>query len=418
MKKKVFISLAESVFVLAAGLTLFLFANSSFTSQPQKLKEEGWSKEGVTKVVEANNRFAFDLYTVIKENEKGNLFYSPYSIFAALVMTYEGAKARTAEEIRAVFHFPKEEILRPNFSKVYNDLNQSDKSYQLKIANAIWLQQNHPFLKDYVNRIERYYGAKVTNVDFIKETEKTRKKINQYIEEQTNKKIKESISPGILDPLTKLVITNAIYFKGSWLWQFDPKLTVPMDFKITPTTSVKVPMMTMKPKNTEFNYADLDELQILELPYQGDKISMLILLPKEDLKKIEPLTEEKLKQWKNEMQRTKLDGIYLPKFEFTSKYLLNEPLKRLGMKQSFTPAADFSGMTGNRDLLINFVIHQAYIKVDEEGTEAAAATAVGIGITAYRPEKIFLVNHPFLFIIQEKETGNILFFGRIVDPSK
>ena len=219
----------------------------------------------------------------------------------------------------------------------------------------------------------------------------------------------------MLNSLTRLVLTNAIYFKGTWEWEFDKSDTREQDFKIAPDNIVKTPMMFMDPDKAEFNYVDLEKLQVLELPYKGEKISMLILLPKENLENIE-LSSEKLNEYKSQMEETKLDSIYLPKFEFDTKYLMSETLKGMGMLTAFTWDADFSGMTGYKDLFISFVVHQAYVKVDEKGTEAAAATAVGMPMSA-APRNIFRADHPFIFIIQEKETGNILFFGRVVNPA-
>lgn len=385
----------------------------------KNLDDTSWTKQGIEKVVNANNQFAFDLYSELTKSETGNVFYSPYSISAALAMTYEAAKGQTADEIKSVFHFPENSILRPNFAKIYNDINERTDAYELRTGNALWVQKDYPLLGDYLNRVEKYYGGKATNLDFAKETEKSRQTINSFIEEQTNHKIKDLIPQGTIDQNTRLVLTNAIYFKGTWKWEFDEKNTREMDFYVTPTNVVKTQMMYMIPDNAKFNYADLGDLQILELPYKGEKISMLIILPKKDLKSIEPvLTAEKLEEWKSQMQETNLDAIYLPKFEFETKYTLNENLKALGMPSTFNPNnADFSGMTVAEKLWINSVIHQAYVKVDERGTEAAAATAVGIVGTAM-PRNIFKADHPFIFIIQEKETGNILFLGRVINPTK
>jgi len=219
--------------------------------------------------------------------------------------------------------------------------------------------------------------------------------------------------------MTRLVLTNAIYFKGVWEWEFDKSDTREEEFKITPTNIVKTPMMYMDPDKARFNYADTEDLQILELPYKGEKISMLVLLPTENLDSIESsLTAEKLNEYKFQMKETKLDSIALPKFELDTKYFMKDTLSALGMQTAFSGNADFSGMTGKKDLFIGFVIHQAYVKVDEEGTEAAAATAVGMKLTAVMPRNVFRADHPFIFIIQEKETGNILFLGRVVDPTK
>ncbi|MEM7819777.1 MAG: serpin family protein [Candidatus Aenigmatarchaeota archaeon] len=405
------------VSIVTAGAVLFIFPYEP--KQPPKADDTGFTSQGVQEVVNANNKFAFDLYSELDKSEKGNIFYSPYSIFAALAIAYEGTKGKTADEIKSVFHFPENDILRPNFAAIYNEINKGYKDYELRTGNALWVQQDYPLLEDYTNRVERYYGGKAANVDFVKETEKSRQTINSFIEEQTNNKIKDLLPPSSLSPLIRLIITNAIYFKGTWVWQFDPKDTREMDFKITPTNVVKVPTMYMKPDKAMFNYADLGDLQILELPYKSEEISMLILLPTENLDIIESsLTPEKLEEWKSKMQETRLDAIYLPKFEFNTKYSLKDILSTLGMPTAFDMnLADFSGMTTAEKIWIDFIIHQAYVKVDEKGTEAAATTAIGMmGSAAQR--NIFKADHPFIFIIQQKDTGNILFIGRVVDPTK
>jgi serine protease inhibitor len=302
---------------------------------------------------------------------------------------------------------------------IYNEINKKSDAYELRTGNALWVQRDYQLLQDYINTVEKYYGGKAANVDFVRETEKSRQTINIFIEEQTNNKIKDLIPQGMLNPDTRLVLTNAIYFKGTWEWQFDKSLTREEDFKITPTNVVKTPMMYMEPERAEFNYADVGDLQILELPYKGDKISMLVLLPTGNLDTIESIiTVEKLEQWKTKMRKEKLDAIYLPKFEFNTKYFIKEILSDMGMPSAFGGKADFSGMDGTKNLFIEEVIHQAFVKVDEEGTEAAGATAVIMGEKAALPRKIFKADHPFIFIIQEKSTGNILFLGRVVDPTK
>ncbi|NLI56335.1 serpin family protein [bacterium] len=404
------------VTVATAATLLFLYPYNP--TQPPKSDDTGWSEEGTQEVIDANNQFALELYTELSKNGKENIFYSPYSIFAALGMTYEGAKGETKDEIKSVFHFPEDSILRPNFAKIYNDINKNEEDYELRTGNALWVQKDYPFLEDYINIVEKYYGGKASNLDFVKETEKSRQTINSFIEEQTNGKIKDLIPKGVLDYLTRLVLTNAIYFKGTWQWEFNPKDTEEIDFKITPTDIVKVPMMYMKPEKAKFNYADLEDLQIIELPYKGEKISMLILLPKDNLEDIQPLTIEKLKEWKSQMKKETLDEIYLPKFEFDTKYFMKEILSDMGMPTAFGMDADFSGMDGTKSLYIKEVIHQAYVKVDEKGTEAAAATGVVMNFTSLMPKNVFRVDHPFIFIIQQNDTGNILFLGKVNDPTK
>ena len=418
MTKKILLTVLTIMLLagVAAATALFLFPYQP--DQPPQTDDTGSSQQGIQQVVNTNNQFAFELYSELNKSEQGNVFYSPYSISAALAMTYEGAKGQTANEMKSVFHFPESNTLRPNFAAIYNGINEGNKDYELKTGNALWVQRDYPFLENYTSRVEKYYGGKVANLDFKQETEKSRQTINSFIEEQTNNKIKDLIPSGILNTLTRLVLTNAIYFKGTWEWEFDKSDTREQDFKITPTNIVKTPMMYMKNDKTEFNYADTKDLQILELPYKGENISMLILLPTENLDSIESfLTTEKLNEYKNQMQETKLDAIYFPKFEFDSKYFMKNILSTLGMPTAFSNSADFSGMTGNKDLFISAVIHQAYVKVDEKGTEAAAATALVMKPTSIMPRNIFKADHPFIFIIQEKETGNILFLGRVVNPT-
>ena len=433
MNKKILTIGIALLMVAAVTATAIYFLFPYEPKQPPKADDVGSTQQGVQEVVNANNEFAFELYSELNKAQDGNIFYSPYSISAALAMTYEGAKGQTANEMKSVFHFPESSTLRPNFAAIYNGINEGGKAYELRTGNALWVQQDYPFLEDYTNRVEQYYGGKAANLDFARETEKSRQTINSFIEEQTNNKIKDLLPPGSLNALTRLVLSNAIYFKGTWEWEFDKSDTREQDFKITPTNVVKTPMMYMDPDKARFNYADLGELQILELPYKGEKISMLILLPKpgEDydyetgerivsdytLEDIE-FSAEKLTEYKSQMQETKLDSISLPKFEFETKYTLNENLKALGMPLAFDAGnADFSGMTTSEKIWIDFVIHQAYVKVDEKGTEAAAATAVGMVGNAM-PRNFFRADHPFIFIIQEKDTGNILFMGRVTDPTQ
>jgi len=419
MTKKILLIALMIVLFAGVAIAAVLFLFSYQPNQPPKADDTGSTQQGIKDVANANNKFAFDLYSELEKSEKGNIFYSPYSISAALAMTYEGAKGQTADEMKSVFHFPENNILRPNFAAIYNNINKGAKDYELKTGNALWVQQDFPFLGDYTSRVEKYYGGKAANLDFVKETEKSRQTINSFIGEQTNNKIKDLIPTGFLNAMTRLVLTNAIYFKGTWQWEFDTSDTREEDFKITPDNIVKTTMMNMDPDKARFNYADTGDVQILELPYKGDEISMLVLLPTENLDAIEPnLTAEKLNEYKAQMKETKLDSISLPKFEFDTKYFMKDTLSALGMPTAFSSDADFSGMTGKKDLFISFVIHQAYVKVDEKGTKAAAATAVGTKFTAVIPRNVFRADHPFIFVIQEKDTENILFLGRMVDPTK
>ena len=368
-------------------------------------------------VVNANNELALDLYQKYKDKE-GNVFFSPYSISTALAMTYEGAKGETADQIKDVFHYPETDVMRPGYASLYNEINKEDKNYQLHTANALWAQQDHTFLEEYFDIAKEYYGGEIRNMDFKNQPEDSRVTINKWVEDQTNDRIKDLIPPGLINPLTRLVLTNAIYFKGEWVKQFNEEETRDAEF-MTPSGAVDAKMMQCIDEQTSFNYAEDDLLQMIELPYSGEELSMLVLLPKEDLSSVEEvLSVEKLSEWKGSL-REQIVYLFMPRFKFETKYMMADTLKEMGMPLAFTPDADFSGMTGKKDLFISNVVHQAFVEVNEEGTEAAAATAV-VMVTSAMPEMeipVFRADHPFIFIIQQKETGNILFMGKVNDPS-
>ena len=346
-----------------------------------------------------------------------SLFFSPYSISSALGMVYEGARGETASEIREVFYFPEDDVeRRSSFAAVYNQINKADKKYKLSTANALWAQQDYVFLDEYFEVVEQNYGGKVTNLDFKSNTEESRVIINDWVEGKTNGKIKDLIS--YLDPLTRLVLTNAVYFKGDWVYEFDKGDTMESSFMLSSGQDVIVDMMFLDNDDATFNYLDREELQILEMPYKGEEISMLILLPKGDIAELESeFSYDKLNEWKENMFKQEVI-IYVPKFTFETKYTgMGDTLIEMGMPSAFDyNVADFSGMTGKRDLYISQVIHQAFVDVNEEGTEAAAATAVVMEAMSAGPSNVFKADHPFIFIIQEGEAGNILFIGKVENP--
>jgi len=384
--------------------------------------DSGATVDGVNSVINANNQFALELYSKYKSDE-GNIFFSPYSISTAVAMTYEGARGKTADEMQSVFHFPKDAIVRqPAFASIYNELNKGSSNYTLKTANALWAEKDYVFLQDYFTTVEKYYGGKVTNLDFKNDAENSRVTINKWVEEQTNNKIQNLMPPGTIDSFTRLVLTNAIYFKGNWVKQFDKKNTDEQNFKVTSSNTVKVQMMHKS--DEKFKYAEMENIQVLEVPYSGDELSMLILLPKDDnLQALEnSISIQKLTNWKNNLKEQNIDQLWLPKFKLETQYSMAEDLAGMGMPTAFSENdADFSGMTGNTDLYITAVIHKAYVDVNEEGTEAAAATGISMGTTSIgpmEPEILFIADHPFIFVIQETKTGNILFLGRVSDPTQ
>lgn len=380
------------------------------------LDESGATASSVEATVDACNGFAFDLFGRYSVDD-GNILFSPYSISTALSMTYEGARGETAEEMEAVFGFledPSERL--PSVAGIYNTLNEEGREYALHTVNALWIQQGYPVLEDYVDAIIGYYGGDVNALDFVAEPDESRVTINEWVEERTNDRIKDLFPSGSIDADVRLVLTNAIYFKGDWLYEFDEEATGEEEFHVTPSTSVTVDMMSLRDET--FNYAETDELQLLELPYTGEDVSMLILLPKEGrMGDVEAqLSAERLCEWVDVMEGTAVN-VYLPRFTFETKYFMMEDLAEMGMPTAFTDAADFSGMTGNRELFIDKVIHQAYIEVNEEGTEAAAATGVSMRLSAAMPGEVFRADHPFIFLIRDMDTGVILFMGRMTDPS-
>jgi serpin B len=409
------------------GLSLILFMTTALilsgcdepTTPPPQADDQGATAEDAEAVVDASNQFALDLYNRYRQDD-GNIFFSPYSISTAFAMVYEGAKGTTAEQIKDVMHYPNDlSTLRKGSARIYNTINTGTNDYQLSTANALWAQEDYPFLKDYLENVARYYLGNTTNLDFAGDSEQSRQTINEWVEEKTNSRIKDLIPQGVLDQMTRLVLTNAIYFKGDWEIQFEKDLTQDEEFRISPDDPVDVPMMSFEDSDNEFNYYEDEDLQILEMPYKGEKISMLVLLPRgDDIQGLEDsLTLDNIKRWKSMMMKTEVD-VYFPRFEFETKYMMAEDLKAMGMVVPFdkTGQADLSGMDGSRKLYIQSVIHQAYVKVDEKGTEAAAATAIAVGENSAPLNKIFRADHPFIFMIQERETGNILFMGRVNDP--
>jgi serpin B len=385
-------------------------------------------------VAQGNNYFALQLYQKLPGG-KGNLFFSPYSISTALAMTYAGAKGQTAEQMARVLCFPTSaealeklslggepispEQLAQAFGRIIKNLNArgGQKKYELRVANALWGQKGYEFLPAFVQLVEKQYEGKLQTVDFVAAAEQARQTINAWVEKQTNDKIKDLISPGMLDAMTRLVLTNAIYFKGNWARQFEKDQTRDGPFTLLDGSKVQVPMMNQR---AEFGYAQVESLQVLEMPYVGEELSMVVLLPKEPagIGALEKnLTAANVSKWLDAINKREVI-VALPKFKMTSKFGLNDVLQAMGMTDAFSDSADFTGMTRRRELFISAVIHQAYVDVNEEGTEAAAATGVTMKALSVGPNQtpVFRADHPFLFLIRDKASGSILFLGRLTEP--
>jgi serine protease inhibitor len=373
-----------------------------------------------TTVVEGNNVFAVALYGRLR-NQSGNLFFSPESISTALAMAYAGARGGTASEMAKTLHFTlPPEKLHPAMGALLSDLNAAHEGYQLSVANALWAQQGYTFLDDFLNLLKTNYGAGLNQVNFKGATEAARLTINQWVEQKTQDKIKDLLQPGALRSDTRLVLTNAIYFKGDWETQFDKAQTKNEDFHLSPAQTTTAPLMH---REGRFSYFDGGTFQVLEIPYKSKELSMIVFLPKDPggVPALEQsLTDSNLQQWLGQLGSVSKVIVTMPKFKMTQQFELGSTLSAMGMPQAFSSSADFAGMTGHRDFAISEVIHKAYVDVNEEGTEAAAATAVTMRALAMpapqAPPPVFRADHPFVFMIRDDRSASILFMGRMADP--
>ena len=401
------------------AVTVSMMSVSLGLSLGEEPKSEAAGTENssdVNELVAGNTACAIKLYSKLKQ-EPGNLFFSPYSISTALAMTYGGARTETESEMAKALSFNlAQDQLHAAFSGLGRSLQskKEKKGVELSVANALWPHNNYAFRSEYIELLQQSYDSVGTPLDYSN-PEQARGVINRWVEEETKNKIKDLIPPGVLNSDTRMVLTNAIYFKGDWVTRFEKKRTREMPFKLSAEKIAKTPMMYRKGSAGFFQDA---ELQILEMPYQGNDVSMLVLLPRkvDGLAELEKsLTATRLAKWLKQVRKLKVD-VWLPKFKMTSQLSLATPLKSLGMKRAFSRNCDFSGMDGSKRLFLSAVIHQAFVDVNEEGTEAAAATAAVIQSRSLRVGPRFRADHPFLFLIREKTTGSILFFGRYVHP--
>ncbi|MBA3531687.1 MAG: serpin family protein [Ardenticatenales bacterium] len=392
--------------------------------QSEKPREQApqVAEDDLTELAAGNHEFAWELYGAVRD-EPGNLFYSPYSISLALAMTHAGARGQTAQEMAETLHFTLPEArLHPAFNRVTLDLVEQgdaseEKSFRLNIANALWGQKEYTFLPEFLDLLATQYGAGMRLLDFKSDSEAARKSINAWVSEQTEEKIENLIPPGVLDESTRLVLTNAIYFYGKWQAPFDKAQTRDGPFHLLEGGEVTVPMMH---QDGSFRYGAGEGYQIIELPYAGSDMAMIVLLPAEDHFQSfeESIDAARVDEMVQGLEHQSM-ALTLPKFTYESEFALSEALSNLGMPSAFSASqADFSGMDGTRNLVISEVIHKAFVAVDEEGTEAAAATAVVMAETsAMIPDLEVTVDRPFLFLIRDNATGTLLFAGRVLDPT-
>jgi len=370
-----------------------------------------------------NSQFAWGLYQQLRGRE-GNLFFSPYSISAALAMTYAGARGETEKQMaKALSFYLPQDRLHPAFNALDLALasrgagaeGREGEPFRLHIANALWGQEGFEFLPGFLDLLATNYGAGMRLVDYQKQPEAARQTINSWVSKETEDKIEELIAPGALNTLTRLVLTNAIYFDAAWQDKFEKRGTEPMPFTLLDGRDVTIDMMHGKQRRGR--YGEGEGWMAAEVPYQGGELVMAILVPTEFREFDAGLDAHKVGDILNQMQEVEYT-LYMPKFKYESSFSLKEALAAMGMADAFTGEADLSGMDGKRDLFVSAVIHKALVRVDEEGTEAAAATAVVIAMTAAPPGEplVVTVDRPFIFLIRDVKTGAVLFIGRVMDP--
>lgn len=377
----------------------------------------------VATLVQGNNEFALSLYQQVAGKE-GNLFFSPYSISNALAMTYAGARGDTAVQMKATLRFNlTDAALPPAFGKLIAQLDGAGEGklrpFQLTIANRLWGQKDYGFLPEFTKIGKDYYRAGLEEVDFVNAADEARTTINTWVEKQTKDKVKDLIPPGVLNDQTRLVLTNAIYFKAPWLNPFNSGQTKIAPFQLA--SGAKTDASMMHATRQHLHFADLASFTMLQMPYEGYGQSMIVLLPtkSDGLAGLEKqLNAESLAKWLAKLSNHEVD-VKLPKFKVTAEITLNTILQQMGMKDAFVfGKADFSGMATREKLFISAVLHKAFVDVNEAGTEAAASTGVVIATRSAPPPATFHADHPFIYLIRDNATGSILFAGRLVHPGK
>jgi len=384
--------------------------------------------EQISVMAKATNKFALDLHKSLANRDQfanDNLFYSPTSLLIALAMTCYGARGNTAVEIKKVLHVASVSSLdlNKNMKKFIDTLNgASDENNKLLTANRLFVQKSFEILEAFKEGTREFYDSELALVDYITNAEKVTEEINHWVEQKTNDKIKDLIPPGMLSSDTRLILVNAIYFKGLWLEQFKKEKTVSKSFFVSQNEEIKVEMMHQE---ADFKYFESEDLacQVLEMPYIGQKMSMVIYLPKEinGLVELEEVISYETLQNSLSLLNASMDEVevFLPKFKLSQQFDLNDVLSKMGAEEMFIAGrADLSGITAE-PLFVSKVVHKAFVEVNEEGTEAAAAT--GIGMNAFSmplPKPVFKADHPFLFLIRHNDSGAILFLGRLVRPTQ
>jgi serpin B len=383
-------------------------------------------QDSLQALVSGNCAFGLNLYQILRESGEDNLFFSPYSISLALAMAYSGARGETAQEIAETLHFSLSEgLLHAGFNaldlEITNRDNKEDETipgFKLNVVNSAWVQYDRPFEQAYLELLAENYGAGLSLTDYAKDPEEARMAINAWVSDETNGKIEELIPAGAINALTRLVLVNAIYFNASWQITFKEDQTAETTFTLADGSQKLVPMMSTV-GSERFGYAIGDNYQIVELPYHGGQLSMILILPDEGTFDAfeSSLDVDQLAEVLKDIQIKQVE-LQMPKFSFESEFELVGMLRLLGIQAAFDQQnADFSGIDGTKELSISHVFHKAFVLVDEKGTEAAAASAVLFRLRSIPVTDVQIaIDRPFIFLIQDKPTGTVLFLGRVLDP--
>ena len=377
--------------------------------------------DGIEKVTTANNQFAIAMYRKINGHTgqaDDNVFFSPYSLSTAMAMLYAAAEGETKAQIQKTFYYPSMDILNPNSAALYNQFNKPNPDYKLATVNDLWMEQGLTPTKSYVDTVQRYYGGQVTNLDFESNPNPSRLIINKKIAQHTNQLIPELLPKGSIKPITVAVLTNAIYFKGDWKVPFEVQSTTEQPFYNHIGTSPNIKMMQLQ---EHFGYSEDKQVQVVQLPYKGDDLSMLVVLPKSKDKAamqqlVQDLSADTIKQWSKDLVTQEVN-VHLPKFKLEASYQMKNLLTDMGMPRAFEKGAGFNLFDNSPPIKIDDVYHKAVVIVDEKGTEAAAATGIVADATAASaPPPVFKADHPFIFMIKDNKTDAILFLGQVNKP--
>ena len=410
--------------LLCVLLSLPILGGLAFAGEPSDPPTPG-----ATEIAASGNRFACDLYDRLR-TQAGNIFLSPYSISTALAMTREGARGATRAELDGLLHvrgddvaLHMQELERALIPRLVPESPRRDAkpipAYQLSVAGALWGQEGLSFEAPFLETLRDRYGSPLERIDF-RQTAQARARINRWVAEETRDRIQDIVPDGMPSSDTLLALANAIYFQASWAEPFREAATKEADFHAAADSVVQVPMMN---RIGRYRYGVADDAQVLELPYRADEMSMVVVLPKarDGLAALEAgLDADRMALWTRALASHQVD-VQLPRFTFTTAFDLTATLRAMGLLKATDPhgAADFTGMTREKPLYIGVVLHKAFVAVDEEGTEAAAATVVMMKLGAAAPSAPvpFVADHPFLFFIRHNPTGCILFLGRVQDPT-